>query len=57
MTEMQRKMLAMVGASEADTKPRDTAGDIEAALCELAEMLAEQEEAIVELAEIVGGEG
>lgn len=56
MTEMRKKMLAMVGATEADTLPKDKQEDVYAALCELAEMLAEQEDAIVELAEMVGGE-
>lgn len=56
MTDMQKLMLQMVGATEADTKPKAPAGDLESALCELAEMLAEQEEAIVELAEMIGGE-
>lgn len=32
-----------------------TQEDTDAALCEVAEMLAEQEEAIVELAELIGG--
>lgn len=46
------ELLRRNGITEADLKPSDPVGD---ALCELAEMVAEQEEAILELAELVGG--
>ncbi|MCI7639416.1 MAG: hypothetical protein MSS60_06285 [Clostridiales bacterium] len=55
MTNIELQMAKELGLNADDFKPKDKGTEVEDALCELAEMLAEQYNAIREIAELIGG--